>query len=288
MDVEERFEAAGGDEIKKKKMKVVDLFGNVTETTTTKKKKKKTLFDDYDGFVDKFETKLTTDDCYTPDGVYKCVLDWLGEKVDLKGKRIVRPFYPGGDFENEIYEKDDVVVDNPPFSIITKIVRFYVSEGVKFFLFAPHLTLFSPGKHCTSIVVGADVIYENGAHVKTSFVSNLFDAAIICEGDLHERLEAFNERTKLNKYEYNRNVITVSRLQRIVERGGSMEIKKEEIFYIGKCDADKRGKGLFGGGYLCNDRIAEARIKAEAEARRTIIYELSDAEKKIIEKLNKV
>lgn len=47
-------------------------------------------------------------------------------------------------------------------------------------------------------------------------------------------------------------------------------------------------KDYSGGGYLCNDRIAEARIKAEAEARRTIIYELSDAEKKIIEKLNKV
>lgn len=33
----------------------------------------KTQFDDYEGFVNKFKPKKTTDDCYTPDWVYEFV-----------------------------------------------------------------------------------------------------------------------------------------------------------------------------------------------------------------------
>lgn len=35
-----------------------------------------------------------------------------------------------------------MVIDNPPFSIISKIVRFYHKNEIPFFLFAPALTLF--------------------------------------------------------------------------------------------------------------------------------------------------
>ena len=83
-------------------MSEVDIFGNkVTfiKPSLTTGKKEKTLFDDYDGFVDKFKTKKTTDDCYTPPEVYNCILNYVIEKCDIKGAEIVRPFYPGGDFE---------------------------------------------------------------------------------------------------------------------------------------------------------------------------------------------
>ena len=81
------------------------------------------VFKDYDGFVEKFEPKKTTDDCYTPPAVYDAVLGWLRENVDIENRVIVRPFYPGGDFERFEYPDGCVVVDNPPFSIITKICR---------------------------------------------------------------------------------------------------------------------------------------------------------------------
>ena len=55
----------------------------------------------------------------------------------------MRPFWPGGDYQRENYPAGCVVVDNPPFSILSQICRFYNAHGVKYFLFAPALTLFS-------------------------------------------------------------------------------------------------------------------------------------------------
>ena len=73
---------------------------------------------DYDGFVEKFKPKKTTDDCYTPEPVYNAVRDWVVEEYGLDASKFVRPFYPNGDYENYDYPDDCVVVDNPPFSIL--------------------------------------------------------------------------------------------------------------------------------------------------------------------------
>jgi len=99
--------------------------------------------DDYAEFLKKFEVKKTTDDCYTPPRVYDAVKDWCVNEYGLDGRRIVRPFHPGSDYKSFAYQAGDVVIDNPPFSIIAKIVRFYKSLGVDFFLFAPALTTFN-------------------------------------------------------------------------------------------------------------------------------------------------
>ena len=58
-----------------------------------KKGSRNDIFTDYDSFVAKFskEAPKTTDDCFTPPAVYQAVLDWLGTKVDLTGKDIIRP-----------------------------------------------------------------------------------------------------------------------------------------------------------------------------------------------------
>lgn len=86
------------------------------------------IFDDnpeYDKFVEKFKPKKTTDDCYTPPNVYEAVAQWVAREYGLEPSRFVRPFYPGGDYEHHEYPAGCVVVDNPPFSIITPILRFY-------------------------------------------------------------------------------------------------------------------------------------------------------------------
>ena len=100
----------------------------------------------YEEFVEKFKPKKTTDDCYTPPAVYEAVKDWAIERFQLQDKNIVRPFFPGGDYQNERYTENDVVIDNPPFSIISQICNFYVDNDIKFFLFAPSLTLFSTSR----------------------------------------------------------------------------------------------------------------------------------------------
>ena len=171
--------------------KTVDLFGNEQIQLIEKKKtSNKTLFTDYEGFVDKFKAKKTTDDCYTPNAVYDVILEFVKQNYNLKGIEIIRPFYPDGDYESIEYPKNCIVIDNPPFSIVSKIARFYIENDIKFFLFAPHMTLFSSNLKCTAIVVGGDIIYENGAMVKTSFLSNIFsDVRILAAPKLYDELK---------------------------------------------------------------------------------------------------
>ncbi len=59
------------------------------------------VFHDYESYVAKFrEGPKTTDDTYTPKDVYEAVLQYVGEVYDMTGKQVLRPFYPGGDYEN--------------------------------------------------------------------------------------------------------------------------------------------------------------------------------------------
>ena len=75
-------------------------------------------------FVYKFRPKTTTDDCYTPPAVYDAVKNWVNENLlDLTGWFILRPFRLGGDYLRENYPDGSVVIDNPPFSIYSQIVR---------------------------------------------------------------------------------------------------------------------------------------------------------------------
>lgn len=127
---------------------------------------------EYEVWLSKFETKKTTDSCFTPAAIYSAVADWAVNEYGLKGRRILRPFHPEGDYEKLEYQEGDVVIDNPPFSILTRIVRFYEIKGVDFFLFAPSLTLFSPNAKC-SIVTSSTIEYANGAKINTSFFNKL-------------------------------------------------------------------------------------------------------------------
>lgn len=139
--------------------------------------KKEDKFNDYDGFVEKFKPKKTTDDCYTPPEVYNIVLKHVREKYNIADDvPIVRPFYPGGDYENYDYPEGCVVVDNPPFSIFAKILDFYQERGIRFFLFAPHLTGLSTvaiRRGCTFIAIDSTIKYTNGAAVSTAFATNM-------------------------------------------------------------------------------------------------------------------
>lgn len=136
------------------------------------------LFDDnpeYDAFTEKFKPKKTTDDCYTPPLVYDAIRDWACSEYGIDPACIVRPFYPGGDYERLDYPDGCVVLDNPPFSILSKICEFYIDRGIAFFLFAPSLTAFSGRSvvlRMNHIICDADITYENGAVVRTAFVTS--------------------------------------------------------------------------------------------------------------------
>lgn len=249
--------------------KVINLFGEEEVVMQEQPKSKKTLFTDYDGFVDKFKPKKTTDDCYTPNDVYALVLDYVGEKIDLEGRQIIRPFYPGGDYESIQYPKGCIVIDNPPFSIISKICKFYISRGIDFFLFAPHLTLFGSDIDCTKLVVGANIIYENGAYVKTSFLTNIFTAGVIGDADLLKRFKRLKKPKKVDlpKYLYPENVLTVSMVQWIIERGISVKFDKEHLSHCSALESQKAmKKAIFGSGFLISEKAAAEKAAAEKAA----------------------
>lgn len=260
--------------------------------TVMARKSRREIHEDYDGFVAKFKPPKTTDDCYTPQPVYDAVLGWLRENADIEGREIVRPFWPGGDYEHYDYPEGCVVVDNPPFSIFTQVCRFFQSRNISFFLFAPHLTLFSPvDMNWTGIVCDARVTYENGACVDTSFASNLFgDIRIMTAPDLLARIKNAAKTKRrlmdLPKYIYPDNVVSAALLGKIAPYV-KFEVRASECRRVRKLD-NQKGGGIYGGGYLLSIKATARKIEAQEQAAKqatVIVLELSEREKRIITEL---
>lgn len=249
--------------------------------------------DEYNEFVEKFEAKRTTDDCFTPDHVYEAVGTWVAERYSLDKASFVRPFYPGGDYKNYKYNPESVVVDNPPFSILSEIKRFYCEHGIRFFLFAPSLTIFgsAPDLPVTYVVADADIVYENGANVLTGFVTNLESPEILAftSWDLkHEIEKSYPKKESLPNYKYPSELVTAARMQAWADKGLDFVIRRAEAFFVRGLDAAPE-KGIYGGGYLVSADIAAKAAKADkadkAARRHPIVFELSEREKEIVQNL---
>lgn len=249
----------------------------------------------YEEFVEKFKPKKTTDDCYTPPIVYDAIRQYVNDKVfNLVGYNVVRPFYPGGDYEHYGYKWNDIVIDNPPFSILAKIVDFYTERGIKYWLFAPHLTLFNyANRPCTLVVTDSGIIYENGANVNTDFITNLYDdeTLVVCNGELHDVIRRANEvsqnkqKKKMPVYVYPPHVVTSAILGGIANKGVSFVIKRKGAAIVKTLDAQREHKkAIFGCGLLLSDTQVKA---AERAAERKFVWKLSEREYDIIEELNR-
>ena len=254
------------------------------------------LGESYEEFVEKFKPKKTTDDCYTPPAIYEAVKGWAVKEYGIDPEKIVRPFYPGGDYEHFEYPEGCVVLDNPPFSILSKILRFYDEHKIAYFLFAPTLTLPKAAKGC-ALAVGAAVEYENGAKVNTSFCTNLEGDILRSVPDLRELLDATGERMRaekrkeIPKYDYPVHVITAARAAYYAKHGVQFRVRREDGVRISAMDAQReKGKAVFGGGYLLSERAAAERAAAErAAAERAAAYrwELSERERRIVAEMSR-
>ena len=252
--------------------------------------------EEYQEFLEKFKLKKTTDDCYTPAPVYDAVVRYVEETYGVSRDRFVRPFYPGGDYVSEKYPEGCVVVDNPPFSIMSEILRFYDSRGIKFFLFAPTLTLFSSSSSntCTALPCGNAVIYENGASVNTSFLTNMEPGGVRLRSAprLYELVqEGVDEYTKtlrkqLPKYSYPPHIITSPWVGQLSRLGIEFSVPVAESEGISGLDSQRAtGKAIFGKGYIVSDAVKAEREKAEREKAER--WELSERELAIIQRLNR-
>lgn len=254
----------------------------------------------YEEFVEKFKPKKTTDDCYTPPEIYAVIRDWCCKEYGIRESQIVRPFWPGGDYEHFDYPDNCVVLDNPPFSILSQIIRFYFDRGIAFFLFAPSLTALAAKSivmDVNHIVCDCDIEYDNGAVVRTSFVTNLGSSDIVLQScpelstlvnDTVDRLK--KQKTKqLPKYIYPDHVVTAAMVQRYSKYGINYAVKRNECVHIAMLDSQiAKGKSIYGGGLLLSDKAAAERAAAEraaAERAAAIEWSLSDRERAIVDAL---
>lgn len=252
-------------------------------------------FYDYDRFVNKFKPKKTTDDCYTPPAVYDAVLGYVIQRYGIDASAVVRPFYPGGDYEHFDYA-GKVVVDNPPFSILSQIITFYIEHDIKFFLFAPGLLLLATAKkyfdRFNRLCAHAEITYENGAHVVTGFVTNLSDDGIVLEAcpELHRKIMDAQAEGKAsrNTYRYPDNVITSALCNKYASHGIRFQVPAAECVRISALDEQKAvKKKVYGYGLLLSDRLA-TQIREAETAYQTAphVWKLSEHELEIVARLN--
>ena len=204
---------------------------------------------DYDTWINGLKKNVkTSDDTFTPPEIYEVILEYINEKIiPIDSIEIQRPFYPGGDYqkEAETYNEKSVVIDNPPFSLCSEIIEFYIKNNIKFFIFTNGLTTFnylSRGVHL--LCPYAPLEYENNARVNTCFIHNLLPEGVTISGELRERFiekqnKAINKNKKRNKYQYPNEVLSVAQS---VELAGAIKGEITITNYKGVCGLNYKGK----------------------------------------------
>lgn len=253
------------------------------------------VYNDYEGFIAKFRDykEKTSDDCFTPQPIYEAVLKYVGTITDLSDKIILRPFFPGGDYEHAEYPANGVVVDNPPFSQFTKICRFYSERGIPFFLFGPGLTILSICDFCTAVIISPSLTFHNSAQIRINFATNLLGDEVVRTApeldDLLRRAMRIVRPTKsLPKYRYPDEVVSVSKLEKYCSMRQHVVLKRGQCRKIRRLD-NKHDRDLFGNHLLVPPEYmpTEAEMaRAEAEMARNVrTIDLSAAERQVVESL---
>lgn len=218
----------------------------------------------YEEFISKFQESnkpRTTDDVMTPWPVYCAVRDWVIKKFSIPDDwEIIRPFYPGGNFEAVDYSGGKkVVIDNPPFSKLSKILRFYEEREIPFFLFSDGKTtfhrLYTNPNH--SVILGAKIIYDKHVEVFSAFETNLLKPYTVCsDASLFEVVKAAcppRGKKKKRFYQWPRNVLIFSTLDRLCNAGKTLLIppdEKEFVYSVG-------GRETIGHLLLVSDAVAD-------------------------------
>jgi len=151
------------------------------------------------------------------------------------------------------------------------------------------------------LICDCSIIYENGANVKTSFVTNL-DKDVIAQtcpeltrivNNVSERLRKKKVR-ELPKYEYPDHIVTAAMMQKLARWEVDFEVKRKDCEHISQLDAQiPERKAIFGAGLLLSEKAAAEKAAAEkaaaekaaAEKANTVIYQLSQRELDIVARL---
>ncbi len=219
----------------------------------------------YEQFVEKFKPKLTTDDCYTPDKLWQGVKAYACKRFNIEEHQIIRPFKPGGDYQTEDYT-GKIVVDNPPFSILSEIVRWYDARGIKFFLFKNGLTLQKALINFHVLVTGRSMIAENGADVPVDFVTNITGKRCIeaCPELAEVVYSARPEKKAYTTRHFAPNVVRACDIGKLAKYGVALTLENyERVASVGEPKMQ-----IFGGAVLVSDEDARRITEKTEEALR--------------------
>lgn len=217
--------------------------------------------------------------------------DWACREYGIDPDTVVRPFWPGGDYQAFDYPDGCTVIDNPPFSIIKQIKSWYLESGTDFFLFAPTLTLLSGADltcKLTHIAANANITYANGARVNTSFVTNMGGDVVLMScpsltkavNDANEAVQREQKR-KVPKYEYPFEVCTAAMVNKYSKHGIEFAVRRDDCLFIRSLDSQRAAKkAIYGGGLLLSEKAAAERAAAERAAAER--WQLSDREREIV------
>ena len=247
----------------------------------------------YELFVEKFKRKKTSDDCYTPELVYSAIRDYVAEEYRLDAGKFVRPFFPDTDYRDFDYPESCVVVDNPPFSILSEILKYYLYNRTKFFLFAPGKTCMHYARmNVCVILTGKSITFENGADINISFITNLESAGVRSSSELFRQIKTANDENQKQykkqrpKYIYPPEVMTFTNFEFLSKYGIDFKVDADEMQYISDLDSQKPyKKAIYGGGILLSERAAAERAAAERAAAKK--WTLSERERLIVKSLEK-
>lgn len=150
----------------------------------------------------------------------------------------------------------------------------------------------------TYIIDGApSIVYENGARVNTSFITNLDTCRIRSASGLKQAITTAQEESKpkgLPSYKYPDNIITSSSLEALAKYDIEFRFAKDEVHFIKTLDMQRAfKKSIYGAGFLISDKKAKELREAKrtetkkifGNAESKIYWELSDREKEIIKNL---
>ena len=231
---------------------------------------------DYEGFTEEFKPKKTTDDCYTPQAYYDAVVEYVNQYVTpLQGREIVRPFWPGGDYERHDYPQGCIVIDNPPFSIEADIIRFYMLNKIDFFLFCNGLTATNYKSDVCVHIINKGIVFENGANVNVGFVTNIKNGSRIVIAGAFDAAFAKIRADKESKAKpvivYPRQVVSAALPKKYVCKGVQYSIPDE--YAVKMASADK----VFGGGYLVPSRIVDDMERELEREQNKVVKNLTPA-----------
>ena len=186
---------------------------------------------------------MKNDEYYTPEPIMEIIDKYVEEKYGYNRKDFIKPFFPGGDYEKEDYT-GKIVVDNPPFSILSKIVDYYIKNDIKFFLFAQSTTVnvACKDKGVSIITIVRNIVYKNGAEISTCFITNIPEKAyIVYDRELNEKIKEIHPYKSFTRTIPDFINASIIRADKITE-----PIYLDDYEFVAYYDGHK----ILGGGYM--------------------------------------